>query len=529
MRAILYIQKRAWINRIRHALKKPGTYIYLLLVLLYLAWLAAALDSGVDFLSTLELDTPLTFAAFYSIIILYLTPSGYVSYARHKGLAYIPADVHFVFCAPVSPKKALIYVYLKTLPVSLILGVFLILAGVLWFHIPLWRAILFYLVNDVLMHVMTCSLIVCLYGNERFGERAVRRFGRLLYLVLLLLIGSAVYYLCVRGLHVTSLIEYLSSPYLELVPFIGWQIAVMRLILAGPELFNVIGACLCAAAFALLTFSAWRMRCTGEYYEDAMTFADDYQAAIDRKKKGDTAVLIGKKQKLRRASIRYRGGGASAVFYRQMLEYKKRRFFLFGMRTLFSLALGAGAAALVTAGRLTIGGAGLYYAVPGMMAYLAFIFSASGGQWEKELENPYIFMIPDAPLKKLWYATAAEHIRAAIDGFLLSAPIVVCLGMPPRYILIFTAFGVFLRAASLYADTVGNALIGKSLGNTARQFLRMGLFLLVTGITFPVIIVVHVLAGPEAGLLAGCACLAAAGAAFMAGGAFCFVRMELRE
>ena len=528
MRSILYIQKRAWINRIKRALYKPGTYVYIVLFGFYIFLIGTTISQGTDFLKTIGLNTPLTFAAFYSALLLYLTPPSYVSYAKHKGLVYIPADVQFVFSAPISPKKVLVYAYLKNVPVSIIVGILVAAVGVIWFQVPLWKGICFFLVIGVAEHVMMAALTICLYGNERFAEKTTKRFGRILYLVLAGLVGVAAYYLYVNGLHVSTVISYLSSPWLQLVPLIGWQIAVMRLILVGPALFTVIGSCLYVLAFAAFVILAWKMKCTGEYYEDAMTFADDYQKALDKQKKGDTTLNI-KPGKLRRASIRYQGGGAKAVFYRQLLEYKKRRFFLFGGRTLTALIIGAGAVVLFSMGEISVSGAGRYYTVPGILGYLAFIFSTVGGKWEKELENPYIYLIPDTPFKKLWYATLLDHVRTAVDGLLISAPIVLYLGMPWWYIVIFTLFAVLMQAARLYADTVANALIGNSLGNVARQFLNMGIFLLVVGIVVPIMILVHIFAGPLPALLAGCLYFAAAAGALMAGGAMCFVRMEMKE
>lgn len=528
MRDLLYIQKRAWANRIRRALYKPGTYIYIVCIVLYLFMIGSAIASGIKFLKGIGLNTPVTFAAFYSMLLLYLTPSGYASYAKHKGLIYIPADVQFVFSAPVSPKKILVYAYLKNIPVSVLFGAAATVIGIIWFQIPLWQGLLFFGVTEIADHVMQAALIICLYGNERFTERTTKMFGRILYLVLGALVAVTVYYLYVNGLHISTLIEYLSSPWLQLVPLIGWQIAAMRLVLVGPEFITVLGSCLYAASFAVFVILALKMKCTGEYFEDAMTFADDYQKALDRKKKGDTTI-VGKKTKLRRATIRYQGTGARAVFYRQLLEYKKCRFFIFGWRTLCSLVVGCGAAVLLWMGKLSITGVGRYYAVPGIIAYLGFILSSIGGKWEKELENPYIFLIPDTPLKKLWYATVLDHIRSAADGLLIGAPIVISLGLPWWYIVIFSLFSSLMQAARLYGDTMANALIGNSLGTVARQFMNMGITLLIIGIVIPVILIVHIITGPTLALLAGCLYFAIAAAALMAGGSMCFVRMEMRE
>ena len=84
------------------------------------------------------------------------------------------------------------------------------------------------------------------------------------------------------------------------------------------------------------------MKCTGRYYEDAMQFADDFQKVMEKRKKGDTSTGLKHGKVNRGASVTYKGSGAKAIFYRQLLEYKKSRFFLFGGQTLVSLVVAVG-------------------------------------------------------------------------------------------------------------------------------------------------------------------------------------------
>lgn len=62
-------------------------------------------------------------------------------------------------------------------------------------------------------------------------------------------------------------------------------------------------------------------------------------------------------------------------------------------------------------------------ALMGVVAYVALIMSGYTGKWESELKNPYIFLIPDSPLKKMWYATLMEHVKAFADGCIICIPI----------------------------------------------------------------------------------------------------------
>ena len=215
----------------------------------------------------------------------------------------------------------------------------------------------------------------CFNGNERLGKGAVRIFGWVMYGLLACFVAIALFLLYREGFRWDVVFQYLDSPWLCLVPIIGWSLAVMKLIVLGPSAVTVIGTVLYAVSFLLLVAMAARMRCTGQYYEDAEKFADDYQEAQRRNKTGEVA-FVGKKKKYKTARVEYRGGGASAIFYRQLLEYKKERFFIFGFVTLVFLAGG-----LLT-GWLTMregdamqSAVWRHYLIPGILMYLGFIFS----------------------------------------------------------------------------------------------------------------------------------------------------------
>ena len=106
----------------------------------------------------------------------------------------------------------------------------------------------------------------------------------------------------------------------------------------SPTTVNVICTILYLVSACLLFVLAKRMKCTGAYYEDAMKFADDYQELLNKKMQGESGRL-GKKQSFKQASVEYKGGGAKAIFYRQLLEYKKNRTFIFSWMTLVNLAV----------------------------------------------------------------------------------------------------------------------------------------------------------------------------------------------
>ena len=290
---------------------------------------------------------------------------------------------------------------------------------------------------------------------------------------------------------------------IQAIPVVGWNIAMIRLIFVGPTVLNVVCTILFFLSTLVLFVLACRARCVGEYYEDAAKFADDYEVLRARQKKGVSGISIGKKKKFRKAEVEYKGVYAKAIFYRQLLEYKKSRFFIFGFHTVVSLIVGVGIAVLaIFTDFFDAMNTGKIFIIPGLMAYIVFIFSAYPTKWSRELENPYTFLIPDSSFKKLWYATKMEHIRAAVDAVLIALPGAFAIGLTPIQTLLNILFYVALMANKLYYYMLADVLIGSLLGNTGRSLVKLLLQCIVIGIAVVAAALAGTLFSIEAGLAA---------------------------
>ncbi len=185
-----------------------------------------------------------------------------------------------------------------------------------------------------------------------------------------------------------------------------------------------------------------------------------------------------------------------------MLEYKKNSTFIFGWNTLLCLGLGIliGVVGYFNDAVSEFGPAKIFI-IPGVASYVVFIFSGYATKWSRELENPYTYLIPDAPLKKVWYATKIEHIRAVVDGILITLPGAVVFGIGPVLTVLTILLYVCLQANRLYYGMLADALIGNILGNTGRTLVKV----LFQGIAIMIGISAAVVAGlvvsAEAGFL----------------------------
>lgn len=516
---IIYLYRKTFINRVKKAMKKPITYVYIVLAVIYLAAIFGSF--GIMF-GRIGTDPASTITAFLTVVVFLFTPANLIAYSKRKGLIYRHSDIHFLFPSPIGPKRILLYSHLRTILMTLIVNIIMTAGGVLWFGMPVWKMLVYFILSCVVENLLEAALMILCYGNERFDRRQMLVFQILMYALVgsFVLIGIMMYIR--EGAGIQVIINYVHGDMIQMVPIIGWYIALLHLLFMGPTTVNVICSCLFFVSAALLVIMAVRMKCTGEYYEDAIKFAEDYEVTRQKGKKGEVAI-VGWKKKYLKAEVTYKGSYARALFYRQLLEYKKNRFFIFGFYTLLCLGLGIGTAVFAYQSESV---AFIPFAVLGVMAYLTFIFSSYPGKWGKELEKPYTYLIPDSPFHKLWYATLIEHIRALADGCLLTLPTALVIKLSAAQTVMIIAVYVCMQACKLYAEVMVEAFLGNLLGNTGKQFARIFFEGLVIGIGVIAAAAGTIIVSVEMGLLVLIIVTVILTGAMMAAASVSFNRME---
>lgn len=527
MKGLIYLYQRTIANRIKKALKRPRTYMWGIIFILY----AAMMYSSFYFvISDTKIATPANLVTVLSCIILVVLPSNVISYSKRHGLLFRPSEAHFVFQAPVSPKLILMFAGVKSFMGNIVIGIAITIGGIYWFHAGVGQMLMYFLFFVVFESILEASIIIFCYGNERLHERFFKGLTIIMYLFMAVMVGIGVYLLMTREMEFAVIREYLAMPVIQLIPIVGWNIAVAHLIFLGPNVVNVTGALLFLAATLIMLAAAVKMKCSGEYFEDAAKFAEEYQAKRkEAQKKGYASLGFGKKKKYRDATVEYKGSYAKAIYFRQMLEYKKNKTFIFGWNTL--LCFGIGILIAIVCGSRMDGSAGpeRVFIIPGVAAYVVFLFSGYATKWSKELENPYTYLIPDSPLKKVWYSTKIEHIRAIVDGIFITAPGAVMMRISPLFTVFTIILYVCLMANRLYYGMLADAMIGKSFGSTGRTILKMALQGIAIGIAIMVAVIGYFLAGLEVGFFLMILVMAALTFAGAAGASVSFMKMEVLD
>lgn len=129
----------------------------------------------------------------------------------------------------------------------------------------------------------------------------------------------------------------------------------------------------------------------------------------------------------------------------------------------------------------------------GMTAYMILVFSGISGKWEMELRSPYLFLIPDTPFRKLWYATLMEHIKSLADGIILCVPMGVVWGVSPVWVVMTILIYVVLQANKLYTRVIAQCIVGNFFGKTGQEIIRMFFQMFILGIGVAVAIVAGII------------------------------------
>jgi hypothetical protein len=470
MNSLLYKTKRSFINSVKKYRKKPAALIAIVFIIGYGYFLYNALVGMVNDMNSMMFNRYLSFA-FMTFIVLMNFTSGLYSVANQKAVLFNTPDVHFIFSAPLSPKLVLLYVYSKNIVISIIIDIIILFLGYQVMHFSFTTLLLLWITN-IMLEVCETAIMIIVYGKH--GESKISNYIRtFVKAIVAFLIGYLLfqYFVMNIGFDITKLID---DPFIFLLPFIGWGMSLYYVVFIQATLITIIGSFLLVISTLVLVFFALRLSSQGEFYEEASGFAEEYAKMKQRAKKGDTAKLSWKKKKLKKATIEYRGSGAKALLYRQLLEYKKQRFFIFGFKSIMNVMISFVLVYLIyNFPQLLSFGDMVPFAFIGIMTYITFLSSSYATKWSKEIDIIYTFLIPDTAIKKLWYSTVIEHVRAILDGVLLVVPASIAWKFSIGEILGCIGIYIVLETTKLYTQIICQTVLRSSVGKAISAVLQM--------------------------------------------------------
>lgn len=462
MEAIVYMLRKTIKNALLDILHHPLKcllYAFIIISMIYGAVRGFISSSNVSQEMTDERILSGAYMAILYFISIPIMLKGLSAGANFFSLS----DVNNMFVAPISSKKILIYGVGRELATMLVLIVtFASYGGMVinLFNISFLQA-LFLICGIGLMLIMVQIVTLFLFCVASCYPKSGNPLKYFIYCLAFYAVGTAVTYLFNNGVNLENLYAAISLPMLEYTPFVGWMHGFVFGILYGDIAKAIIfgASILCLLVFCILVIAFSKL----DYYEDVLERAESYnefRTAVREGTVSDKTMLGNKKIKLRKIGIGH-GNGASTIFFKHLREGSRRsRFTFFNISTVVLILTALISGFVVKLAYEETSSTIIYIAASVICCYVQFFFSAAG-DWVKELNKPYIFLIPDRAVKKLIMAAATGLIKPFTDGIVAFGILALFMGGNISDIivsmLVYGSFGCVYIAANVLAQRLVGA------------------------------------------------------------------------
>lgn len=413
MKATAYLLVTLLKNRLLSLKKRP------VLLVFYIVCIIAVVGTLVAY-SFFEAEKTQEFA---DIRIIYAIVAGFALLFAYMGIMsglstggtfFSMSDVTLLFVAPVSSKRVLIYGLIKQMGSTLVAAVFII------FQIPNLKmnfnvnsgtlVNIFLIYAFIVFFSQLISMAVYIFSNGNEGRKKLVKGT--MYGVIIILAGMIYMEYRSANSFFAALLNFVDSTVFGFVPVIGWTTAFVKAGVEADALMYIVSIAFMLIVGAVIIFIMTMG--TADYYEDVLLSTEVLFNAQQLAKDGQhVGVINTKKMKVREKNTGIRhGDGASVLFWRHMLEMRRSGKIPFiGMYTVIA-AVGAGIMAYMNKS------AASGYMVLGILVYIQF-FMVAMGKLSVELIRPYIYLIPQSPLKKLIYASMTSIVKPFADGIII--------------------------------------------------------------------------------------------------------------
>lgn len=460
MKALSYLIIMQLKNRILALKKKPAflvLYAIIFVVVLISVVMLVVFDKEVS--SANYADERMFFLILAGFGLLFLYSFIVTGVSTGSSLFTMP-DVGLLFVAPISSKKILMYGLLSTLGKSLLGCVFIFYQiGTLKTNFGYGITeifALFLLLSLMLLYCQILSIGIYIFSNGNQRRKNLVKFvlyaliGAILLAMLLLQRQEQI------GILETAM-RVVTSDWFGYLPVAGWAIMFFTGVVHGSMLSVIVSVLLFIVTGSLMIC----LLTTGkaDYYEDVLLSTETTFQLRQAAKDGSYMPRTAKKKiKLKEKEMGIlKGKGAMTFLYKHILEMRRKSRFIFIDGSSVFLMLGVG----IIGYNLKVKSAPevVNYIILATMIYIQFFFTIMG-RLKGELIKPYIYLIPEKSIKKVFAASLTSLIKPFIDGFLIYGVFAVFNNANPLECIFFAlAYGasgaVFVGLTVLYQRVLG--------------------------------------------------------------------------
>jgi len=481
MKALAYLTLTQIKNRILSLKKKPGLLIlYSVLTLIVVGSFVLMIIFSGETNAEKAADERIIYLIISALGLLFVYTFVTTGLSTGSSLFNMP-DVGLLFVAPISSKKILFYGLLNTMGKSLLASVFI------FYQIGNLRNVFDYGFKEIfILFIIYASMLVSCQllaiGIYIFSNGNPSRKNLVKAITYTLYAALVIAYLVIQRQQQTGLLETIlrlvSSEGFAYFPVAGWSVMLFAgvahnlpvKIIISVVLFLIMGAVI----IILLTSGK------ADYYESVLVSTEtSYQIRKAAREGRNVPQTNSKKIKVRDNAFGIgKGSRAMAIFYKHLLEHKRksRLIFIDGYTVFMMIAAGMAGYYFRTYALPELA----YYGVLATAVYFQYFLTVMG-KLKQELTKPYIYLIPDSSLRKVFAASLSSLIKPCVDGCFIFGTLAAVSGhnLPECafFALAYAASGaVFVGLTILY-----QRVLGGQLGTVLKVFIGMGLFSLVLG------------------------------------------------
>ncbi|MGN0350821.1 MAG: putative ABC exporter domain-containing protein [Roseburia sp.] len=323
---------------------------------------------------------------------------------------FLMADVNFLFTAPIKPQSVLMFRLMFQMAAMLVGSIYLVFqipnlvinAGLDGYAVAaIFLAWIFLLIFQKLVSVLTYTLTSTYEKTKQYVVPIVIFVAS----ALVVLTGSV---FLSTGRDVMKTLEVLYTPkWSRMIPMIGWYKALIITAVNGELLATLGYAILLLVGMGLLIFFIWHIK--ADFYEDALEGAAKREEMVTAAAEGRKVATKERSKKISREGT-LRGEGASVFLQKEI--YTRKRLARFGFLT-NTMLLYLATAVLTSLFCIKVEAPG--YPVVGFILMGIVFFRNYGNPIAAETSMNYLFLVPENPYKKVFYAMAAGTYACVLD------------------------------------------------------------------------------------------------------------------
>lgn len=444
---LVYILTSRLKNKIISIVRKPSQLIFVIVVAMMIGFsIFSGSRTGVSsYVRPIEELFSICLVLFGASFVL----TAFSGISKGASL-FLMSDVNFLFTSPVKSIPILVYGLIQQMGTSLLLGFFILFQYSTirnFYGVDFGFLIcVFFLYAVVSFCGQLTAMLIYILTSSDDKKRTVAKWT--FVSVAVAYVGAIFFKALGTGKAdiIPALIKTSSELPSMLFPVVGWG----RMIISGlfsPEqnLFYVILGSVLMLAYVLLMVVLVKVKQI-DYYEDVLKATEASFSAITAKKEGIFKEPVPQNVKVGKIGIG-KGYGSDVFYHKHKVETRRVKSLVFDIPTMVYMAV-------ICIFSFIFRSMGIMPTL--VLAIYMQLFSIALGRWVKELVLPYVYLIPEKPMKKLFNCLKQSFEKIVLEAIVLFSVVGFISHLEPAEIIgcivLRISCGILFTAVNLFCE-----------------------------------------------------------------------------